>query len=67
MHEQGIAWMVARGHHDPSPEELRYRELRRALTLTRPPRATLREWVGAIVAGPASATVTDPTPDCCPA
>jgi hypothetical protein len=61
MNEQGIAWMVAGGHHDPSPEELRYRALRRALSETRPARPTLRERIAAAFG---AAPTTRPAADC---
>ena len=51
MNEQGIAWMVAGGHHDPSPEELRYRDHRKALVASRPPRPALRDRIAALIAG----------------
>lgn len=47
MNEQGIAWMVAGSDHDPSPEELRYRALRRSLAESRPARSALRERIAA--------------------
>jgi hypothetical protein len=68
MNEQGIAWMVAGGHHDDSPEEVRYRELRRALLAGRPPKPAFRERLAAVFAGrPTADRVEAFTVDCCAA
>lgn len=68
MNEQGIAWMVAGGHHDPSPEESRDREHFRALQASRPARPAIRERLAAMIAGgPAAGRVDTSTLDCCAA
>ncbi|MGH2474469.1 MAG: hypothetical protein ACRDIL_04330 [Candidatus Limnocylindrales bacterium] len=66
MNEQGIAWMIAGGDHDPSPEDLRQREQRRALASSQRPRPRLHERLTAVItgrtSGPAAATSTHSCP-----
>jgi hypothetical protein len=68
MNEQGIAWMVAGGHHDSSPEETRYREQSRALRANRRAVPTLGERLAALIAGQQPAWQPETSAvDCCAA
>jgi len=68
MNEQGIAWMVAVGHHDPSPEESRNREHLRVFQASRPARPAIRERLAAIIARQqAAGLVATSALDCCAA
>ena len=68
MNEQGIAWMVTGSRHEPSPEDLRYRELERRLIAER-----LRAWTlpqrlaGALRSGAARTGRANVAADCCAA
>jgi hypothetical protein len=67
VNEQGIAWMIAGGTHDDSPEELRQRAQRRALADSQPQRAGLRERLTGLITGRASGPAAAVSTDCCPA
>ncbi len=67
MNEQGIAWMIAGGSHDPSPEDLRQREQRSVLRASQAGRPGVRERLAAIVTGRASGSAAAVSTDCCPA
>lgn len=68
MQEQGIAWMIAGGTHDDSPEERRQRALRAELSRSRPHRPW-RERLATAIAGRQLPSVTTTTiaTDCCAA
>ncbi len=67
MNEQGIAWMIAGGTHDDSPEERRQRAHRQALAASQPERAGLRERLTSLITGRASGPAAAVSTDCCPA
>lgn len=67
MNEQGIAWMIAGGSHDPSPEEIRQRALRRALADSRPVRPGLRQRFAEAIGGRQPAGAVTLATDCCAA
>ena len=67
MNEQGIAWMIAGGTHDDSPEERRQRAQRRALAASQPERSGLRERLAGLITGRASRSAAAVSSDCCPA
>lgn len=73
MHDRGIAWMIAGGGRDESPEDRRMRPHRIAITESAPSRPAtwdlFRRRVAAVIADRNAAPTDTRTlaTDCCPA